>query len=239
MTNEDDIAFLENFRAQIDAFLVAGEAPTQDPLWGGRNLLKMKDAMKDPTFRALRQDINRMKGRAAQILERLSIGCTFKQYPPPAVGGPTLKIPLFDLIVENRSVHTLDGTVFTDKIDEAIGRLQSEEASTPTGTATPVFAANDLAAAIEFYRDTLKFECRQHAGTAKFAIVGRDTARILLSTDSNMRPGRAFVETRDPALLANEFAAKGLALRDTADGALTGFEITDPDGNILIFGNID
>lgn len=239
MAADDDIAFLESFRSQIDAFLVAGEAPTQDPLWGGRNLLKIKEAMKNPVFRALRQKINRMKGRAAQILERLSIGCTFEQYPPPAVGGPTIKIPLFDLITENRSVHTLDGTVFTDKIDEAIGRLQSEEASISIETAMPIFATKDLTAAIVFYRDTLRFECRRHIGNTKFAVVARDTARILLSTDAGIHPGRVFVETRDPVLLAGEFSANGLALRDTTNSPSTGFEIIDPDGNTLIFGNIE
>lgn len=126
MTAEDEIAFLETFRDTIERYLVVGTAPTQDPIWGGSGLLRMKEAMRDPAFRALRRDINRMKGRAAHILERLGIGCTFEQYPPPAVGGPVVKFPLFDLITDNQSLHTIDGSVFTDKIDEALGLLQDE-----------------------------------------------------------------------------------------------------------------
>jgi hypothetical protein len=138
MTTEDDIAFLEAFRSSIERFLIVGTAPTMDRLWGGSGLIKMEEAMKDPEFRDLRRTINQAKGRAAQILESLGIGCTFHQHPPPAVGGPTEKFPLFDLITDNRSHHTIDGTAFTDKLDEAIGLLRNSATRSET-TARTVF----------------------------------------------------------------------------------------------------
>lgn len=239
MATADDIAFLENFRVKIDAFLVAGEAPTQDPLWGGRDLLKMKEAMKDPAFRALRQDINKMKGQAAQILERLSIRCTFEQYPPPAVGGPTLKIPLFDLIVENRSVHTLDGTVFTDKIDEAIGRLQSESDTSTPGPSLPVLVVRDLSSATAFYGEKLGYSIQSRDDVQDTVILARGAARLILTTDGAAQPGIAFVETSDLYPVTAEFAERGITVRDTTLNGITGFEIADPDGNRLLFGRVD
>lgn len=235
MSAADDIAFLERFRERLGAYLVAGESPTKDPLWGGRNLLKMEEAMKDPAFRALRTDINRMKGRAAQVLEGLSIGCTFKQYPPPAVGGPTITMPLFDLITDNRSMHSLDSTVFTDKIEEAIGRLQSQIGMTDVGPASPVFAVTDLAAALDFYTGKLGFEGDPAQGGENTVFVRRGEAKILLRADAEPRPATVSIEAGSPAALAEEFTAKGLTVGNPAAAVSEGFETRDPDGNILIF----
>ena len=244
MPTEDDVAFLESFREKITAFLAAGAAPTQDLLWGGRALIKMKEAMQDPVFRELRQDLNRMKGRAAQILEGLGIGCTFSQYPPPAVGGPVVKVPLFDLITENRSLHTLDGTVFTDKIDEAIGLLQHSGDTELVGAAAPVFLVKDIRRAIEFYEGKLGFRCRHRAGSRspQIAILERGSANILLKVEDRARAREAYFHTPDTAALAADFAECGLTVRNvTADNldGWRGFEIIDPDGNRLFFGSLN
>jgi len=50
MTADDEIAFLETFRDTIERYLVVGTAPTQDPVWGGSGLVRMKEAMRDPAF---------------------------------------------------------------------------------------------------------------------------------------------------------------------------------------------
>lgn len=170
MTFEDDISFLEMFRARILQFLIVGAAPTQDPLWGGRGLIDMREAMKQSEFRDLRRDINKLKGRAAEILNDLGVVTTFHQYLPPAVGGPIVKYPLFDLITDNRSQHSIDGAIFTDKLDEAIGLLQygtadpaarpsvnAPEGSSELGPAIPVFLVGDVSASLEFYEQKLGF----------------------------------------------------------------------------------
>ncbi len=108
MTPEDDIAFLEDFRDRIRRFPIAGTAPSRDPPWGGSGMFEMDKAMQDPNFRAPRRDIDRMKGRAALILDGFGIARTFIQHPPAAAGGPMLKFPLFDPITDNRSRHTID-----------------------------------------------------------------------------------------------------------------------------------
>lgn len=251
MTVESDIAFLEDFRTRIERFLIAGAAPTQDPLWGGKALTRMKDAMQDEGFLELRREITQTKGRAAEILERVGIPCTFEQHPTPAVGGPVVKFPLFDLITDNQSLHTIDGAVFIDKIDEAIGMLKS--AATELGAASPVFIVSDLLRALDFYEKRLGFECqtRVPVDAAGFAIIDRGAAQFILkTTDAEVTPlpnskrhngaaWDAFIHTPDPDALSAEFAERGARflkpLADTDDG-LRGFEVADPDGYILFFG---
>ena len=252
MAPQDDIAFLESFRDAIDRFLILGTAPTQDPVWGGSGLTKMKEAMQDPAFRALRQDILQTKHRAAHILEALGISCTFTQHPPPAVGGPVEKFPLFDLITDNQSLHTVDGSVFTDKIDAAIGQLRGA-AQTEMGPATPLFIVADIAKSVAHYEERLGFDCRMQAPPEKpfFAIVGRASAQIMLKAIAPEVPPLpntqrhewarwdAFVHVADPGALAAELADRGAAiaepLADTDDG-LRGFAVADADGYVLFFG---
>ena len=226
MTAKDDIAFLEAFRKKITAFFVAGTVPTQDPLWGGSALVDMEKAMKDPAFRALRQDINRMKGRAAQILEGFSINCTFTQYPPPAVGGPASKFPLFNLITDNQSVHTIDGAVFTDKIDEAIGLLEASDSGEHERGALPVFEVRDLNVALEFYQETLGFVVLAQQEAAGVATVTWGGADLILNVSETPRPSRAVFRDAGPPNL------RGLAV---SLGEQMYVEIADPDGNRLLF----
>ncbi|MEX2616385.1 MAG: VOC family protein [Alphaproteobacteria bacterium] len=240
MTTEDDIAFLEDFRDRIMRFLVAGAAPSQDPVWGTKGIFQMEEGMKDPAFRALRQDIDRMKGRAATIVEGLGIACIFQHHPPAAAGGPIQKHPLFDLITDNRSQHNIDGALFTGRIDEAIGRLQhaaAERAAQAVTAAMPVLPVRDLDAAAAFYAETLGFA--PGARGAGFAIVERGAAKILLRAGA--RPSRgadtswdAFLLTPDPDALAAAVAGAA-ATMETAAG-MRGFTVADPDGNRLFFG---
>ncbi|MDA0662715.1 MAG: hypothetical protein O3B08_07760 [Proteobacteria bacterium] len=239
-TPEDDIAFLEDFRDRIMRFLTAGAAPSQDPIWGTKGIFQMEEGMKDPAFRALRQDIDRMKGRAAMIVEGLGIACIFQHHPPAAAGGPIQKYPLFDLITDNRSQHNIDGALFTGRIDDAIGRLQhaaAERAAQAVTAALPVLPVRDLDAALAFYGETLGFD--PGARGTDFAVVERGAARILLRVGD--RPARgpgaawdAFLLTPDPDTLAAEVAV-GAAPVATASG-MRGFTVTDPDGNWLFFG---
>ena len=154
--------------------------------------------MKDPAFRALRQDINRMKGRATQILEGFSINCTFTQYPPPAVGGPVSKFPLFNLITDNQSLHTIDGSVFTDKLDEAIGLLETRRGDDRLSGALPVFEVADLAKALAFYVDRLDFIAEERPGAT---VIARQDARIMLCISDPPTPSCAILPGRlDPLL---------------------------------------
>ena len=243
---EEDIAFLEDFRDRIMRFLTAGAAPSQDPVWGTKGIFQMEEGMKDPAFRALRQEIDRMKGRAALIVEGLGIACVFQHHPPAAAGGPMQRYPLFDLITDNRSQHNIDGALFTGRIDEAIGRLQfavAERAALAEQSVTaamPVLPVRDLDAAVTVYGDTLGFACG--ARGAGFAIVARGAARIMLQASE--KPARragaawdAFLEVPDAQMLVDEYTARGLSVPPLAtEDGLQGFEVTDPDGNRLFFG---
>ena len=115
----------------------------------------------------------------------------------------------------------------------------------------PFFIVSGVDQTIAFYRDKLGFESwhQQPEREPFFAIVGRDGAMLFIKSgkaeplpnrkrDSEMR-WDAYVLTNDPDALAAEFVDRGVAfsvpLKDTHDG-LRGFEITDPDGYALFFG---
>ncbi len=229
MAVEDEIAFLEVFREKISAFLVDGTIPTKDPLWGGSGLINMEEAMKNPSFRTLRKEINRMKGRAAQLLEGLSINCTFTQYPPPAVGGPVEKFPLFNLITDNQSLHTVDGSVFTDKIDEAIGLLEARCSGDLSFGSLPIFEVSDLTAALDFYQRILAFTARNSDEMTDAAIIVNDGACIMLYMCDNPAPSRTIVRHTHP----NEALGQEMTL-----GGHTYLAITDLDGNRLLYEKV-
>lgn len=251
MTAHNDIALLEAFRARIERFLIAGAAPTQDPLWGGKALTRMKEAMQDEGFLELRREITQTKGRATEILERVGIACTFEQHPTPAVGGPVVKFPLFDLITDNQSLHTIDGAVFIDKIDEAIGMLKRSAAE--LGAAAPVFIVRDVSRSLEFYEECLGFKCRTRVPDEdpRFAIIDRGAAQLILKATSpqgtpvsNSKRGAGaawdvFIHAPDPSVLSAEFTERGARFHKPLvdiDNGLRGFEISDRDGYVLFFG---
>ena len=129
--NSEDIDFLTEFRQMISDYLFLGYAPTEVYNYFGSNkgLFEMKEALKRDEFRDLRQRINESKGKAARLLTSCDIGTIMVQYPPPAVGGAILRIPLFDLITQNTTHENIETGVFTDKIDEAIGLLRDKDES--------------------------------------------------------------------------------------------------------------
>jgi catechol 2,3-dioxygenase-like lactoylglutathione lyase family enzyme len=115
----------------------------------------------------------------------------------------------------------------------------------------PFFIVSDVQQTIAFYVDKLGFEVwnRQPDSAPFFAILGRDGAMLFVkSGDARPLPNPqrdpemrwdAYISVTDPDKLAAEFAARGASfsapLEDTHDG-LRGFEITDPDGYVLFFG---
>ena len=223
---EDDIVFLETFRDKITAYLVAGIAPTQDPLWGGSGLMDMEQALKDPVFRELQRNINRMKGRATLILEGLSINCTFTQYPPPAVGGPVTKFPLFNLITDNQSQHTVDGSVFTNKIDEVIGLLETFDEDGLSHNALPLFEVRDIAKSLNFYQKTMAFTAEKSMGSPDTATVTCRGARIMICASVKPTPSRAIFRN----MPIGDVPRQRITL-----GGQTYLAVADPDGNQLLF----
>ena len=120
----------------------------------------------------------------------------------------------------------------------------------PSGIA-PFFIVRDLPTAFDFYRDELGFDIMfaTPSRDPQFGIVRRGAAMIFLkavNAEPEPNPERdrdarwdAFVNTPDPDLLAEEFAAQEVAFKapiaDTEDG-LRGFEVADADGYVLFFG---
>ena len=118
---------------------------------------------------------------------------------------------------------------------------------------SPFFIVASLKASVAFYTDKIGFEIR-HIGPADdpyWAIVGRDNISIMLKgiapdikpvpnhTRHEWAPWDAYVSTRDPDSLFEEFRSNDVAFRksihDNSDN-LRGFEIEDADGYVLFFG---
>lgn len=119
----------------------------------------------------------------------------------------------------------------------------------------PLFIANDVPAALAFYRDRLGFEVTfqgPEPDDVFFGIVERGAAMIMFK-DVGVEPvpnytrdvhkgiarWDAYIHVADPDALAAEFHSRNVEffepLRDTDDG-LRGFELKDADGYVLFFG---
>ena len=117
----------------------------------------------------------------------------------------------------------------------------------------PFFIVRDVLPSVAFYRDRLGFELvfLGPADDPYFAIVKRDGVRFMLKAitpevQAMPNPGRhawarwdAYGHTPDPDALAEEFAARDVALHaplGVKSDNLRGFEVKDPDGYVLYFG---
>jgi len=117
---------------------------------------------------------------------------------------------------------------------------------------SPFFIVKDLQASIAFYRDRLGFTVafQGPADDVYYAGVSRDGVGIMLKTitpdvlpcpNHTRHPWArwdAYVYTRDPDVLFDEFRRRGVAfLKELSfiDDGLWGFEIADADGYILAF----
>jgi len=117
---------------------------------------------------------------------------------------------------------------------------------------SPFFIVKDLPASIAFYRDRLGFTVafQGPADDVYYAGVSRDGVGIMLKTiapdvlpcpNHTRHPWArwdAFVYTRDPDVLFDEFRRRGVPfLKELSfiDDGLWGFEIADADGYVLAF----
>jgi catechol 2,3-dioxygenase-like lactoylglutathione lyase family enzyme len=117
---------------------------------------------------------------------------------------------------------------------------------------SPFFIVKDLQASIAFYRDRLGFtvDFQGPPEDVYYAGVTREGIGIMLKTitpDVLAVPNHtrhpwarwdAYVYTRDPDVLYEEFRGRGVAFeKDLSfiDGGLWGFELADADGYILAF----
>jgi uncharacterized glyoxalase superfamily protein PhnB len=105
----------------------------------------------------------------------------------------------------------------------------------------PTRRASDVRALAEWYRHKLGFEIHflwQDPPT--HAVIGRDSIRIgIAPRDSRFGPCSVYVHTSDVSALYAEFLARGTNLSGEPSVTPYGtreFEVTDPDGNRLCFG---
>ena len=109
----------------------------------------------------------------------------------------------------------------------------------------PVLAASDYERARAFYRDQLGFAVVEEGGDpARFGIFRRDKSQLFVDSWNGPRTPivglwSAYIHAAQLAELAQEFESKGIKLskpiRDTNYG-MREFEVMDPDGNVICFG---
>ncbi len=110
---------------------------------------------------------------------------------------------------------------------------------------TPTLAVADYSRAKTFYVDKLGYQVIEEGGDpAKFGIFARDGSTLFVNGWDGARPAgpdvwTAYIHVEGIDALAQEFSACGVgltrAVRNRAYG-MREFEIADPDGNILCFG---
>ena len=110
---------------------------------------------------------------------------------------------------------------------------------------TPVLGAADYERARAFYRDQLGFSVIEEGGDPpRFGIFRRGRALIYVDGWKGARQPlpnlwSAYIHVTDLAGLAREFQGAGVTLTREISETVYGmreFEITDPDGNIVCFG---
>lgn len=116
-----------------------------------------------------------------------------------------------------------------------------------------MFIVGSIQSSLDHYVGQLGFNCRYAAPEEDpfFAIVGRDSAQILLKVvdaDTKALPNRerhpwapwdAFLYVADPDALYVEFIDRRVTVErplGVTDEGLFGFEIADPDGYVCFFG---
>lgn len=121
MDRSDDIQFLEKFRKLVDKYLFLGYSPG-DFSDGSES---MDEALESVEFQALRRNINEMKFRVSSLANECGTNKMMNEYPPPAVGGAILRIPMLDLITANPLSSSVTKHEFFDLIDQTIGVLKT------------------------------------------------------------------------------------------------------------------
>lgn len=117
----------------------------------------------------------------------------------------------------------------------------------------PCFIVSDLDVSVAYYVNKLGFKTHHIGPDEKpyWAIVGRDNISIMLKavapdvqpipnrTRHEWAPTDAYISTKDPDRLFEEYRAKGVSLKTSLvnnSDNLRGFEVADADGYVLFFG---
>ncbi|WP_299832418.1 glyoxalase superfamily protein [uncultured Roseobacter sp.] len=110
--------------------------------------------------------------------------------------------------------------------------------------ATPVIRVSDYARAKTFYTDLLGFEAKEEAGepVVGFGIFRAGDAQIFLVSwdgpEAAYDKWRAYFYPRDFNSLVAHLTARGQAFKGprVTEYGMREIEVTDPDGNVLCFG---
>jgi catechol 2,3-dioxygenase-like lactoylglutathione lyase family enzyme len=156
------------------------------------------------------------------------------------------------MIVRNRRNRPMKSTMASNVTDPVANPAKNEQAHRNLVSISPFFIVKDLQASIAFYRDRLGFqlEFQGPEGDVYYAGVTRDHVGIMLkaiSPDVLPQPNHtrhpwarwdAYVYTRDPDTLVEEFRRRGVSFvkeLSFIDDGLWGFEIADADGYVIAF----
>lgn len=112
--------------------------------------------------------------------------------------------------------------------------------------AMPVLEVTDMARSLAFYRDKLGFSAAVWGEPPSFAIVQRGAVTIALDASergqsANNQYWAAYIYVVDVDALHAEYRDLGIAIHRDIEDAPYGcrdFDVTDPDGYILAFGQV-
>lgn len=140
----------------------------------------------------------------------------------------------------------------TNSTEAAAARATDEAASKHLSSISPFFIVKDLQVSIAYYIERLGFQLDFQGpdGDPYYAGVSRDGIGLMLKTilpHVLPQPNHtrhewarwdAYVYTRDPDALFDEFSRRGASFAKALsfiDEGLWGFEVTDADGYVLAF----
>ena len=140
----------------------------------------------------------------------------------------------------------------TNSTDAAANRAKPDETSRNLASISPFFIVKDLQVSISYYIERFGFQVdfQGPGDDPYYAGVSRDGIGIMLKAivpDVLPQPNHtrhewarwdAYIYTRDPDALFDEFSRRGASFVQTLsfiDDGLWGFEVTDADGYVLAF----
>lgn len=140
----------------------------------------------------------------------------------------------------------------TNSTDAAANSVKDEDANRNLTSIRPFFIVKDLEISISYYIDRLGFQLdfKGPDDDPYYAGVSRDGVGVMLKAiapDVPPQPNHtrhewarwdAYIYTRDPDALFDEFSQRGASFVKTLsfiDDGLWGFELTDADGYIVAF----
>lgn len=123
-THEFSIAAVELLTIEAEAAKRVNTGPPRFLTLTEQREAVRAEASKQQDYGLLRAQVARRVPRAKRIQDRLGFQNTFESYPMPAVGGPVIKVALFDAILYDPTYGGIPPRLIVDALNQLLGACE-------------------------------------------------------------------------------------------------------------------